>query len=415
MWLAMVPISDRIGNSYVTLTSLGRLSGIIAIVLFCFNLMLTTRLRFIESLFGGLNKMFIAHHIIGGSAICFALLHSLALILRMTSVSFKQAALLGLPFTTDWPTTFGVIGLWGFIVLMVLTFYIKLPYRVWLFTHKFLGLVFLFLSLHVVYISGDINSNRKLKYYLLVIIVLGFVSYIYRTLLPRFFARRYEYQVNTVEVISKGLVRINILPKGGRLDYKSGQFVFVSFRMPGFSHEWHPFTISSNSAAQGLSITVKDLGKYTGSLVKLSPGMKGADVWIEGAYGRFSFRNFWAKRQVWVAGGIGITPFLAMVPDVKPDYKVDLYYSVKSEDELIDLPIMKQWSQASNGSLRIIPFITAKDGFLTADKIKQISGDLSNSEILLCGPPPMMHALRGQLNTLGVKKRRIHSEEFSMS
>jgi predicted ferric reductase len=415
MWIFMIPVHDRYGTAYLDLTSLGRLTGIATIVFFCFNLILTTRLRFIENLFGGLNKMFIAHHIIGGSALIFALIHSLALTLRLTSVSFKQAALLTIPGTTDWPTTYGVIGLYGFIVLMIITFYLSLPYRIWLFTHKFLGLVFVFIALHVILASSDTTTNHYLKWYLIGLICLASVSYIYRTLLPRFFARRYKYQVASVQEVSPGTARITMLPVGRRLDFTSGQFVFVSFRMNGFSREWHPFSISSNSAGEGLCITVKSLGKYTGALVKMSSNIRGEEVWIEGAYGRFNFRNFHAKHQVWVAGGIGITPFLSMVPDVKPDYKVDLYYSVKSQAELIDLPIMQQWAAASQNSLRIIPLISERDGQITAEKIKQYSGDLSGSEILLCGPPPMMHALRDQFKHMGVKKRTIHAEEFALT
>ena len=415
MWLNMLPLGDRLGNSYLSLTSLGRIAGIAAIVLYCFNLILTTRLQLIESLFGGLNKMFIAHHIVGGLAICLALFHSLALTLRLTTVSFKDAAKLSLPFTTNWPTTFGVIGLWLFIVLMILTFYIHLPYRIWLFTHKFLGLAFLFIGLHVIYISGDITSNRMLKNYLLALIAIAAICFVYRTLLPRFFARRYAYRISNVEQLKSGEVRITMMPQNRRLDFKSGQFIFVSFRFRGFSHEWHPFSISSNSAGSGLAITVKNLGQYTGSLIKSSSAMVGSDVWIEGAYGRFSFRNFHSTRQIWVAGGIGITPFLSMVPDVKPNYLVDLYYSVKNPNELIDYPQIEQWCKASSGALRVIPVITDRDGFLTADKIKQYSGDMSTCDILLCGPPPMMHALRGQFKQSGVKNHQIHSEEFSMS
>ncbi len=129
IWLGMTPLSARFSTPYLTLTNIGRLSGIIAAVLFCLNIILTSRLRWIESLFGGLNKMYIAHHLIGGFALCILLVHPMMLSLRQTTVSAHDAALVLLPFTTNWATTFGVLALWLFILLMVITFYIKLPYH----------------------------------------------------------------------------------------------------------------------------------------------------------------------------------------------------------------------------------------------------------------------------------------------
>jgi predicted ferric reductase len=415
MWLFMMPLNNRIGSSYILLSSLGRITGLASIVLFAFNIILTTRLPVLENIFGGLNKMFIAHHILGGTALILALIHTMAVTVRLTSVSFRDAALIGIPFTNGWPMTFGVLGLWGFVVLMILTFYISLPYRTWLFTHKFLGSVFLLIALHTILISSDTTANPYLKWYLIVLMVITGIAYVYRTLLPRFFIRRYKYEVVNVESVTKGVVRITMLPQGKRMDFKAGQFIFVSFRIKGLSSEWHPFSISSNTLNDGLCITVKNLGNYTDNVLKHSMGLYGGEVWIEGAYGRFNFRNFHAKRQIWVAGGIGITPFLSMVPEVRPDYKVDLYYSVKTQAELIDLPTMAQWAQASNHSLRIIPFISERDGKITAERIQQISGDLSSCEVLLCGPPAMMHSIKDQLTKVGVKKSLIHAEEFALT
>jgi len=138
-------------------------------------------------------------------------------------------------------------------------------------------------------------------------------------------------------------------------------------------------------------------------------------VKVEGAYGRFNFENFPAKKQIWVGGGIGITPFLSMAADVKAPFHVDLYYTTKSPTEIIDSDYLLKLIEASGGSLRVIPYVADTNGFLTAEKIKQYSGDLAETDILVCGPPPMMFALKKQLKSLGVRASRIHSEEFSMS
>ncbi len=415
LWTFQQPLSERFATTYIALGSIGKLAGILAIVLFCINVILTTRLKPIELLFGGLNKMYIAHHLTGGIALCIILIHPLAFSFQKVTYSLHTAATFLLPNIQDIPTALGILGLWLFIALMVITFFFSLPYKVWLLTHKFLGVVLLLIGLHVILISSDTTNNPLLKGFLLVLLGAAGISFIYRTLLPRILVRRYKYVITKVTQPASAVVRIYMEPRNKQTSFKSGQFIFVSFLGEGFSHEWHPFSISSNSTDSQISITVKSLGKYTDTLVKLAPGMIGMEVGVEGAYGRFSFRNFKAKRQIWVAGGIGITPFLGMIKDISQDYKVDLYYSVKTDAEMIDGQEIQQLAAVNSNSFRFIPFVTDKSGFLTAKTIQQSSSDLKEAEILLCGPPPMMHALRDQFKEIGVKNWAVHSEEFAMS
>ena len=63
----------------------------------------------------------------------------------------------------------------------------------------------------------------------------------------------------------------------------------------------------------------------------MRPTHKGAVAVLEGPYGEFSYRTSVRPEQVWVAGGIGITPFLSMARSLEPsEREVELYYGVKS-------------------------------------------------------------------------------------
>lgn len=415
LWITHEPLSARFETPYIALTNSGRLLGIMAMVMFCLNVILSARVSLLETLFGGLNKVFIAHHIIGGLALITILAHPLLLALRHMSTSPINAAKQLIPFMNDTMTTVGIVSLWLFVSLMVITLYIKLPYKIWLLTHKFMGLVLLGIVVHIILGSADINQDLRLKVFAWVLLAMAVMAFVYRTILPRLFVRRYHYTISTVSQPTVGVTRISMKPIGRSMRYQAGQFLFVSFKSEGFSHEWHPFTISSHPGEEELAITVKDLGAYTSTLVRLAPGMVGMAVDVEGAYGRFSFQHFRSKRQIWIAGGIGITPFLSMAADVTAPYQVDLYYSVKSASEIIDGRYLQQLITASNGALRVIPQIAETDGMLSAERIAEYSGDLMGVDVLLCGPPPMMHALKSQLRTKGVRRSKLHSEEFSMS
>jgi len=97
------------------------------------------------------------------------------------------------------------------------------------------------------------------------------------------------------------------------LQFNPGQFVFISFNQESLS-ESHPFPISSGPDENLLRITIKNLGDYTKTLTEKL--QKGTIAKIEGPYGVFSYKNTPNENQIWIAGGIGITPFVSFIKDM---------------------------------------------------------------------------------------------------
>lgn len=415
---------------------LGRVTGLVGMVMYALNLIYATRLRFLEYLFGGLNRVYIAHHLLGGLALIFLSFHPMLLALRYIESNITQAALLlvpnGLtPFSAlwnrssayhetvlvQWGIFLGIIAFWGMVVLLLITFFIKIPYNIWLFTHRFLGYAFFLAGLHVVILSSNASSSAPLKIYLLVMSGLGIIAFIYRSVVGKILIRKYAYQVAEVSVAGGGVVHLLMRPVGLPMSYKPGQFVFIRFLDAGpmgINQEWHPFSISSSPKDQYLRLSIKGLGDYTNKLTALKPG---AMAEIEGAYGKFTFTNYKNKNQIWIAGGIGITPFLSMAKTLgDSDYKIDLYYSVRTASELLDWRLLNEMAVFKKGDFKIYPFVAdQQEGFLTADYVEKHSGDLRSKDIFICGPPPMMSAMRKQFKDKLVPGTSIHSEEFAMS
>ena len=117
------------------------------------------------------------------------------------------------------------------------------------------------------------------------------------------------------------------------LSFVAGQFVFVAFDGVA-SREYHPFTISSTPQDRNLRLSIKMLGDYTQRLyATLQPGEA---VIVGRAFGMFDYRKGGCE-QIWIAGGIGITPFLSWIrafPETLP-FDIDFYYSVRTPEDAL--------------------------------------------------------------------------------
>lgn len=426
------PLSSSYGTWYNVFANFGRLAGIIGFVLYAINMLLSVRKRWLEDFFGGLNRVYIAHHITGGIALAVLMFHPLFLAIRYIETGLlsslnpaaKQLLFKGVDFSDSFLAVqeslsfnAGIIAFWGMVVLLMLTFFVRLPYRIWLFTHRFLGLAFLFAGIHVLFISSDVKNNIWLFSYMATWLVIGLIAFIYRSLLGNVFVRRSPYKVERVDIIADNTVAIEMTPMERPISFKPGQFVFLRFlwtTADGIIKETHPFSIASAPAEKTLRLYVKALGDYTASLKRLRPGTIAE---VEGAFGRFSYTHFGETPQVWIAGGIGATPFLSMARSINQDSPpIDMFYGVAKKGELVDQQALTEFLPQHYPQFKYYTYVAEEQtGFLTAKYIQDKIGSLAGREIFICGPPPMMKSLRLQFRELGIPSRKIHTEEFTMS
>ncbi len=327
--LSAAPLALWLSSASFSTRSVGDALGLCGMAMFALVMILSARLKIFDKLFKGINESYTAHHIFGGLAFCLLLFHPLFLAYNFLLISFRDGALYLLP-SGYLPQDFGIYGLGVMILALVITFYTKLKYQVWKFTHKFMGLAFIFAFFHVFLIGADIVKNPALKIYLFVLSVAGIAAYLYRVFFADYLVRSYKYVVKDVKEDKDKIWEITFKPKSRVIKFKPGQFAFIKIFSKELSKEAHPFSFSSANG-NPLKIAIKELGDYTNKIGTLKAGDLAV---VEGPFGAFSFRNFANKKQVWVAGGVGVTPFLSMLRDLSQkdsDYKIDLYYSVRDE------------------------------------------------------------------------------------
>lgn len=409
-WMAMMPINDRFFNLSVSMTSLGQITGLAGMTLFAVSLILGARLKVLDKYFGGLDKVYQNHHVIGAVSFSMLLFHPLFLVFKFIQFSLRDAALFFLP-SLDWARNYGIISLFFMIVLVAMTFYIQMKYQTWKSSHKYMVFVFLFAVLHTYYAVSDVSRDDILRIYVLGLAAIAFVVGFWRAFMHEYYNRNFDYEIIKIINIGSGILEIEMAPKEEKMNFEAGQFIFASFKSKAMSAESHPFTIASAPGEENLKIAVKALGDFTAEMEKIRVGDK---VSIEGPYGGFSYKKGASKNQIWVAGGIGITPFLSMAHALKitDHYKIDLYYSVNNPVEAVFLAELSKISLA-NKDLRIIPWYSKESGRLNGEIISKLSNGVQDKDLYLCGPPIFMISLSEQFENQGISRDRIHWENFN--
>ena len=406
LWFS-VPNIERFNNWQTTFLSIAQLTALMGYSLFAINLFLSARLKFLEKYFKGLNDLYKKHSFFGKLAIIFLVFHFIFLNIAYypnsleNVYSFSVNAQLGLGL--------GELALFSSIAIIALTIFWRPRFDVWKRIHQLFGIAFIIATFHMLLVPTSITSYPPIRIYLLTIGIIAIVAYVYRTVLGKFLVPRHKFEIHQITKLPSNVISIVLKPVKEKMNFTAGQFGFIHILGKIIKDEEHPFSFTSDPNSEELSLAIKQVGDYTKELDKLEIG---TPVEVEGPFGIFSYKNSKHTNQIWIAGGIGITPFLSMLQDIKNEsnYKVDLYYCVKNESEAVFLDQISNLAK----TVRVIPFYSEKEGHITATEIAKRSNGLENKDIFVCAPPAMIKDLKKQFISLGVNPDSIKSEEFEL-
>lgn len=393
------------------------LSGYLAIALMSLAMLLATRPAWLEAPLGGMDRVYRTHKWAGILGVSFAAVHWLVEMGDdiLKSTIGREGRLPKEKFTgfleilRDLAKDMGEWAIYALLFMLAITLWKRFPYRPWRFLHRAMPVLYLAVAFHAVLLAPRDYWSQPAGALLAALIAAGVFGAVRSLLGGIGRARAASGEVVAVEQAAADVTTVRCRLDRGWRGHRPGQFAFVTFDAREGAH---PFTIASADHGDGIvGFEIKALGDYTRSLG--SRLRIGQPVQVEGPYGCFDIERCDPHaRQVWIAGGIGVTPFLAWLESLQADPArapaADLHYCTRDRER--DPFVQRLETLCSTLPGVHLHVHGARQGnALQASAL----GDAKDAEVWFCGPTGLADALRAGLARLG-RRPRFHQEAFEM-
>lgn len=394
------------GDGWLLRKELILFSGVVAWLFMTLAMVLSLRLPVLESITGGLDKGFILHKWAGIITLTTGVLHWMMKIVpkwlaQQGWITPQQKIRHMADTAPEWPIELASMGqtiaewaIYILIILCIISLSKKVPYHLFRYIHKIFPLIYLSMTFHALTILSKTSwwSSPSL---LIILLLAGIGTVSAFISLFQLIGKKRKILATVIRAECRGDTVDITLQSEKPLHYRSGQFAFVRF---GNNPEQHPYTIASSPVNPlKLRFVIKALGDDTRHLVEtLTPGVKAE---VEGPYGCFDFESG-LERQIWVAGGIGITPFLSRLTALAQrggaEIPTELWYCGRQE------PSRELTELCSKAKVRLHTVDTRNHERLNSEILLQTISPDEKAGVWFCGPASFRRILHRDM-----KKRAV--------
>ena len=232
----------------------------------------------------------------------------------------------------------------------------------------------------------------------------------------------YETRLERREAIAEGTMAFHFEKPAG-FSFKAGQAVALELLDPPAGDGQSQRTLSLVSAPFESTLVVATRMRDSAFKRALKALPDGAKMKLEGPFGDFTLGDP-ARPAVFIAGGIGITPFMSMLRQAVKDrspQRLFLAYSNRRPEDAAFLAEL-QGLERHNRHFRLLATMTEMsqsarqwDGethLIDADRVKRFAGDPAAPIYYVVGPPAMVRAMQETLTGAGIAAGDIRTETF---
>src|SRR6266542_2008056 len=368
-WLDTAPDAMRGAGS--VLTAAGRITGLVAGYVLLVQVMLMSRLGWLERWIGA-NDLILWHRELGGFLVVAVLAH--AALVTFGYARTEHVSVLGQTWTflTEYEEVLKAFAatamLVGIGLLAVRGIRRALSYEVWYLLHITAYLVLLLAFSHQ-FADGVAEAP----------------------------------DMTSVYVTGRAL---------DRLGAKAGQFFRWRFLARRVWWQSHPFSLSAAPNDHWLRLTVKTVGDHTARLRRLRPGVR---VYVEGPAGEFTADRRTRSKTLLIAAGSGIAPIRALLEEVPPGAVV--LYRASTPDDLVFVEELEPLAEARGAKLWYVLGSRDDPGprhLFSARGLHELVPDIARRDVYLCGPDGFISTSVRLLRRLGVPRHQIHLDPFEL-
>ncbi|MCV6586063.1 MAG: ferric reductase-like transmembrane domain-containing protein [Marinibacterium sp.] len=361
------------------------------------TLILAARWRIVDRVMGGPDKSYVAHRWLGFFALGGALAH------------WGLASSVGagvLPVLAESGEQLGTIAATGLLVMTAAAMIRAIPYHLWKASHMLMGPIFLLAAYHTFFVASPLSVGAAPWTLMGGVSVVGLVAWA-QTLQRKTRPSR----LMTVEAATPfdGGIDVTLRADKPLPPFQPGQFATLARNAA--RAEAHPFTVAGGDETSRRFV-IRSAGDWTDAFVNAVE--VGDQLRVGRAVGRFMPRIAAGRpEQVWVAGGVGITPFLAALERMQPDTaaRITLLYCIRSRASAGAIDDVERHA-ARLPQLDLIVAGDRGDNRLTAARLMDLSRSMAmDTQVYLCGPEGLKDLITGVWQTLG-RTGQVHTERF---
>lgn len=195
-----------------------------------------------------------------------------------------------------------------------------------------------------------------------------------------------------------------ILEKPKDFKYIPGQATEIRINLPKWKSENRPFTFTSLNDDLVLEFTIKCYPEHNGVTKKLHELLPGSELIIENPFGTINYKG----TGTFIAGGAGITPFIAILRQLKKENKIGENKLIFSNKEKKDIILEQELTSMFPKDDLILTLTEQKNqdykyGLISKEFLKENIKDF-NQHFYICGPPGFVKGIKEALISLGAKK-----------